>query len=144
MKAENGNNVAPPDADENAVIPDVSASRNPPLKRRKKCVVADAIPAAPSLDQQQIAALQLLNRKLREKLQDAEASNAALTQQVAEEKAHRESVHSKVVDMEEDVRVLRERLAAAEAKLQQQDGEAFEMKALHTAMTMRVGMGVRC
>lgn len=141
--ASSGNDVARRDTGDQAAAPDVAAGVIPPSKRRKKaCAAADVVPAAESLDQQQIAALQLLNSKLREKLQHSEETNAQLAQQIAHEKEHRETAVSKATALEDDVRILRQRLAAAEAKLQEQAEEAHEMKALHTAMSMRVGITV--
>lgn len=133
--------ITPPD---HVSVPDAADhSQGHASKRRRKCPVPDTVPAAPSLDQQQIAALQQLNSKLREKLQNAEAANAKLAEQLVTAQTLREEAVAKVSVLEKQNQALQAQVQTAEEKMEEDAATMHEMRALHTAMEMRVGIVVR-
>eukprot|EP00892_Ulva_mutabilis_P009393 jgi/Ulvmu1/6826/UM031_0030.1 len=140
------NHVGPAEAvvdvpDDQAGVPGIADPlHGPTVKWRRKCPAPDTVPAAPSLDQQQIAALQQLNSKLRERIQASEAANVVIAKQMAHEQSLREDADAKAANLQKQVQLLNAQLRAAEDKLQDQSASMQEMRALHTAMEMRVGI----
>lgn len=114
-----------------------------PPKRQRKC------PQETDVDQQQIEALQLINGKLKEKNLDVEnrnaqleAENAALMLQLQQMKAEKEASSKEVGGLEQDVKILHERLKVSDAKLQQHAGVTASVKLLQKAVAIRVGIEV--